>query len=183
MEDRYLAARFEGREPRDAARIAGYSENTKINEIERVGGPVDRKLQAALQKARMDEEWLVGEYEKGIEKVMGADPNFDGQAHAKYLLQLSYLMGHGKRNTPAVAVQINNQPGGKAGCVDGDDPERLADLISETRNLLEDVRAVLRQNGPGDVHEGDSALNDAGTHPGVDTDSPVGEDDDSRGGA
>src|SRR5688572_6001957 len=103
----YVAARVNGAEPRAAARKAGYSDGTDIRQIERPGGPVAGLLQKALAEKGLDEVFLAGEYEKGIKRSLepGASEDVDCQAHAKYLLQLGYLLGHGKNSGPAVAVQ------------------------------------------------------------------------------
>lgn len=150
-----------GLKPREAARVAGYSENTKIAEIERKGGPAELKIRAALEAHGIDETSLAKEYAEGLRrsKEDGAKDR-DHNAHAKYLLQLGYLLGHG-RSAPSVAVQINQ------GAAVSDDPDGLKGLLGLIAERLEAVETeICRRDVPG-VHDRDAGPSDAAAHDGV----------------
>lgn len=153
MAEKYAAARVNGAEPRAAARSAGYSDLTEIAQIERRGGPVDNLMRRSLAARGIDEDFIAKEYEKGLDLSLkpGAG-DLDCQAHAKYLLQMGYLLGYGKQG-PSVAVQINN---GGAGATIPHEPGRVEDALREVRDLLGLVRAELGARDAGELHrEGD----------------------------
>lgn len=168
----YVKASLAGAEPREAARVAGYSDESKITDIQRAGGPVDTAMQKALAARGIDEEFIAKEYAEGIVLSKSPEANqADCNAHAKYLLQLGYLKGYGKHG-PSVAVQINNttNAGGDPALAD----ERIGDTLQEVRELLGMVREELgkRESAPipGEDHPvagGDIVCPEVEAHPGV----------------
>ena len=176
MAGNYVDARIEGKAPREAAREAGYSDNTPIHQIERAGGPVHNLMAKALAERGIDEKFLAAEYLKGIEesKQRGAK-EADYGAHAKYLLQIGYLLGYGKQG-PSVAVQINNNDGPAR----KDDIERLKERMRRAEELLAlfEGESGKRQSagvleGDPDAAGGDQVLANPEACPGVD---PLGPD-------
>lgn len=156
-QETYVEKRMEGVPAREAARTAGYSDATKIAQIERVGGPVHEKLQQALADKGMDDKWLVGEYADGIEACKQRDArDKDLNAHAQYLKQIGWLKGYGKQN-PLVAVQVNNQQG----IPQTDDPARIGELIEQVTVLLESVKEVIGDKRPSEFREGSAGTTDA----------------------
>lgn len=140
MQETYVAQVVDGTDRREAARIAGYSDKTPLYQIERPGGPVDSSIKKALAERGINDSFLSTEYSEGIDmaKKDGAK-NKDLNAHAQYLKQLAYLLGHGK-NTPSVAVQINNNHAGPV--------QPLADLTPDgAREALQRVLAVIEVLG------------------------------------
>lgn len=175
MAEVYVEKRLEGQEAREAARAAGYSENTKIAEIERPHGPVATLMAQALSRCGIDADWLAGEYRKGIEQAQidGAREK-DLNAHAQYLKQLGYLLGYGKPG-PTVAVQINNQA-----APEHLEPGRVEEALREVSVLLDELKAAIGERESTVVHERDTAANggnpllvEAGTRDGVE---PLGPD-------
>ena len=161
----YVEKRLEGVEPRDAARIAGYSDRTHLHQIERPGGPVDLKLREAMEARGLDEDFLAGEYVEGIKASKLRDAREkDLNAHAQYLKQMGFLMGHGNRREPTVAVQINNSTGGGPQI---EDPRRIGDLIQQVTVLLEGIKNELGGREPAALREGDTPVTDPGTLDGV----------------
>lgn len=175
-QQKYVEARLVHRmDERSAARAAGYSDLTRISEIEPPGGPVANAIQKALNAQGLTDEFLAEEYAKGIkESVRGLEPDFN--AHSKYLLQLGYLRGHGKNQNPQVAVQINNSNGtapGQGG-PQGYDLRRVEETLGEVRSILGLVREELGGREPSPVHAEDNPLagrdqlhRGPGSHPGV----------------
>ena len=167
---RYVEARLVGTDGREAARMAGYSDKTKLKQIERPGGPVDSLMSKALEERGITEEFIAKEYAEGI--ALAKSPrasNADCNAHAKYLQQLGYLKGYGK-NGPQVAVQINNNAGSDTPHDDG----RIEDTLREVGELLRVVRQELCQRDATGVHREDNSLAggdivcpEAEAHPGV----------------
>lgn len=185
MATKYVQARVVGTSPREAARTAGYSDKTKIPDLERPGGPVDRKfeeMRLSLKAKGIDDDWLAEQYDKGVKKAMAGD-EFEAMAHAKYLLQIGYLLGHGSRNNgTTVAVQVNNSPQFGA---PGDDPARARELVGEVTELIAILKAELGERKPAGVHDGDIGAADTAlsSHPGVDSLESNGGEPASGGGA
>lgn len=146
-QDVYVAARLDGVEGKEAARLAGYAESSQPAMIERRGGAVHNKMIAALSRLNINEDTLAQEYVDGVKKSK-RDRNGDYQAHAKYLLQLGYLLGYGKQG-PSVAVQINN-----SGAAQPDDIDGVKRLIPEIESLLQMVKTELGRRKPDGVLEG-----------------------------
>ena len=85
-QDKYVQARVvDLLPPREAARKAGYEDSTKIADIERKGGAVDLKLEAALEKHGLTVDKLMVELNDGLSlsKQDGAK-NRDLNAHNGY---------------------------------------------------------------------------------------------------
>lgn len=162
MGEVYVEEVLKGTDRREAARIAGYSDNTGLRTIERVGGPVHSLLMRRLEDKGINEEFLAREYFNGIAQSQetGAK-NKDLNAHAQYLKQLAFLMGYGKQN-PAVAVQINNST-----APPGLDPTRAGELIRETTALLEAVKEAISDIQSGRVHAGSPGTEDSQAHLGM----------------
>ena len=111
MQQAYVGEIVKGATKEKAKEVAGYSQKTHPYQIETP--KVVSKIVEELKRQGITEERLAQEYREGIEasKKPGAR-EADHNAHAKYLLQLGYLLGYGKKDAPSVAVQINNnQPG------------------------------------------------------------------------
>lgn len=169
MQDVYVEKRLAGVAAGEAKLLAGYSTTTHVSQIERAGGPVAEKLRLAMEKYGLDEDFLSKEYSEGIIASKGRDAREkDLNAHAQYLKQMGFLMGHGKRNEPTVAVQINNQ----SGSAPLEDPRRIGDLIEQVTVLLKGIETELSRREPAALREGDTPTTDAGTLAGMDT--PVG---------
>ena len=156
MQDKYAAARVEGKSQEQAKAIAGYSPKTGTSQIERLGSPVHSKIVRALEAKGIDDDFLAAEYERGI-RLAGQDgaKEKDLNAHAQYLRQLGFLMGYAKQ-PPAVAVQINNA----TPTAEGVDAESTTELLRLLREEIE-----LRRSGP--VHEEHPEPANAEAHPGV----------------
>lgn len=164
MQQIYVDERLAGVAPADAKRLAGYSERTHVNQIERPGGPVDLKLREAMDKYGLNEDFLAKEYSEGIaasKELRARDKDLN--AHAQYLKQMGFLMGHGKRNEPTVAVQINNSTGGSQ----IEDPRRIGDLIQQVTVLLEGIKNELGGREPATLREGDTSTTNTGSLDGV----------------
>ena len=173
MAETYVEAVGRGEAPREAAREAGYSDKTKIIDIERPGGPVDQRvmqIRAALKDKGIDDDWLAGQYANGVAKAISGE-EFEGMAHAKYLLQIGYLLGHGAKFGTTVAVQVNN---GVPASSQGDDPERARELIGEVSELIAVLKAEIGERKPGGVHGAGPGPADQSLppHQGVDTPLP-----------
>src|SRR6185295_279107 len=124
---KYAEARVAGAGEKEAKEIAGYAESTRINKIER-SHTVSKEIRRVLEEKGITDETLAAEYAKGMElaKQDGSkDKNLS--AHAQYLKQLGFLLGHSK-NTPSVAVQINNHSGTSKQLEPGR-VERLVELL------------------------------------------------------
>lgn len=144
----YAKSIVAGLPPREAARIAGYSDCTNLKQIERPGGPVSRIIEA-LEAKGLNDDYLAAEYAEGIELSKSpAAKDADCNAHAKYLLQLGYLRGHGRH--AGVAVQINNNTRSDPKNDDGS----IGATLSEIGELLQMVKAELRQREPSELHGG-----------------------------
>lgn len=163
MQDKYVEARIAGKTKTEAKEVAGYAPTTKTSVIERPDGPVVKKLMLALEAAGITEEKIASEYAKGLEQsVQAGARDADFGSHAKYLLQLGYLLGYGKQSGPSVAVQINNGTGS------ADEPDGLKATLGRIEECLEVVAAeIVRRDVPG-VHDGDARATDAAAHDGVD---------------
>ncbi len=172
MVQKYVDASLAGVEPREAARIAGYSDKTSLDQIIRPGGPVETAMCKALKERGIDEEFIAKEYAEGIKLSKSSDAaQADCNAHAKYLLQLGYLKGYGKSG-PQVAVQINNNTNTGSDSAIAD--ERIGETLQEVRELLAVVRAELSQREPtavsgedNSVAGGDIICPEVEAHPGV----------------
>src|SRR3990167_6128 len=107
MQNAFIQAKIEGKNHADAAREAGYAPSV-VSSANELASSLQDKIRASLKARGIDEDKLAEEYAEGIvrSKLPGAK-EADHNAHAKYLLQIGYLLGHGKQS-PQVAVQINN---------------------------------------------------------------------------
>ena len=156
QQNKYAAARLEGKSTEQAKAISGYSPNTSSSNIERIGGPVHTKIVQALEAKGITDDFLATQYQQGIEasQRIGAREK-DLHSHAQYLSQIGFLMGYAK-NTPSVAVQINNTTSANQ----GDDADTIAELL---RLVGEEIE--LRQSG--EVHEANSGIEDSASHTGM----------------
>lgn len=159
MADKYVEARLAGKPRIEARTIAGYSEKTHIRQIERKDGPVANKMSEALEKRGITEEMLAQEYAEGLaqSKQPGAK-NADYASHAKYLFQLGTLLGYGRKEVPAVAVQINN------GASEAPDSRRLEELAGRLEGLLGALEEEIGSRGAEELHEGDPGAGDSKAH-------------------
>ena len=138
----------------DAALKAGYSaayadQPGEILSAARRSGA----LQEALSKHGLDENYLVGEYKEAV-RMAGEDgaKNKDLNAKAQLLKNLGFLMGHGKRETPQVAVQINNSVGkGEAPLDDARTIEVLKRIIGEEISTRESTGLSEQSTNPVDT--------------------------------
>lgn len=155
MQDRYAEARIAGNGKDAAKAIAGYAPTG--TDIEKPGSQCSARIRMALQKKGIDEDSLAGEYAAGISlaKQEGSrDQNL--MAHVQYLKSICYLLGYGRKETPTVAVQINNNPSLSQDLAAGE----IAEL---TRLLREEISG----RDAGGVHEADVIDGDSKPHPGV----------------
>lgn len=168
----YAQARLSGSRPKEARDLSGYSETTKIKQIERPGGAVAVKMYTAIEKKLKEsgyegtpEEYLAEKTLVGVDSAK-LGKAFDGAGHARHLLQLSWLIGQGQNKTPGVAVQINN--GGAVGNSPGkDEPGRVEDALRQVEGLLGRVAQKLGLEERSDILPGDNGDVDPGSHPGV----------------
>lgn len=175
-QDAYVANVMAGMPKTQAAIKAGYSaENPNIHQIERPGGPVESKLLKALDAAGLDENKMA----QMFNQVFTEAPTEKGRsgdygAVVKALYTLATLRGYGKRESPAVAVQINNAaPNGPLEGIDQGTARKLIDL----------VEAELRQRESAGVHEGNShpSPQDSQAHSGMDSAPTDAQEIDSGG--
>jgi len=157
---KYTESRLNGTEPRISARIAGYSDKTHIQQIERVGGPVHNLMVTALAEKGITEEFLANEYADGIRKSkqLGAREG-DFGAHSRYLLQLGYLLGYGKSG-PQVAVQINNNSGDHQ----TDESGGIGETLREVKELLAVVKQEIVSREPDRIPSGSPETRNAEAH-------------------
>ena len=148
LADGYVEARQRGIAPRDAAREAGYSDATKIADIERIGGPVDRRMADALAEKGWNERWLLNQFEDFI-KQSKSGKEFESMALVRGLEVISRFMGHGRKGVPNVAVQINN---GSSASPQVDDLERARELVGEVSELLKVLKAEIGERKPSGLH-------------------------------
>ena len=184
MATTYVKAVEAGAAPREAANIAGYSRTFPVSEIERPGGPVDRKfeeMRLALKEKGIDDKWLAGQYAKGADMATSGQ-EYEAMAHAKYLLQIGYLLGHGVKNGTTVAVQVNN---GVQGSSQFDDPARARELVGEVTQLIEVLKTELGARVPNRFHAGNTGTpgGPAQAHPGVGQTQPDSREPAGGGGA
>jgi len=151
MADKFVKAKLEGKSGPDARSIAGYSPKTKVAQIERAGGPVANKMEAALEKAGIDDSFLAQEYVEGIEMAKSdTAKKKDLGAHAQYLRQIGHILGYGTNKTPLVAVQINNE----SKDTPPDDTKRVGELVEQVSDLLEGLKEEISSRGDRTIHNG-----------------------------
>jgi len=159
MRQKYISLRMSGNSREKACELAGFNPNSR-SDVER---NVKKEILSELDCIGLDEAGLAMEYAWAMDKVRQADPNFDGQAYAKLLLQVGYLRGHGAKESPTVAVQINNNSG----------PSQVSDprAVGELARLV--AEELSRRDAAGvsgerpDVAGGSEILAEAETHSGV----------------
>lgn len=166
---KYAEARVDGKNGEESKRIAGYSETTHPHQIEKPGSLASNKIREVLEKRGINEEWLAKEYEDGIElsKRDGAKDK-SLMAHVQYLRSIGYLLGHHKQS-PSVAVQINNHPA-----------ETKPVDLGTVKELFRLVEEELGRREPGAVLSGSAGASDPKPFDGVD--SPVIDAQDIGGG-
>ena len=174
-QEKYVENRVNGIPPSKAAQMAGYSPKTPPRTISH-NPRVEELLKKALQEKGLDENYLIGEYSKGIESAtqFGAKEK-DLNAHAQYLKNLSYLMGYGKRD-PTVAVQINNNEAARS----SDGPVPTLELIAEVSALVEILKSEVGRPPSPAIYESHTGIAAPQAHPGVD--SPIAEEREIGGG-
>ena len=178
LQDKYVEARLAGNTKQASAKIAGYAPTTKESQIEKPGSPAHEKIIAALAARGLDESYLAGAYAKGIpESITPKGKTGDYNAYFKGLLQLGYLLGHGKRDTPAALVQINT--GGGLGL----DPERSAELLERVEAVCKALEARAGDVGLRGVHEGVLGDEDPGACEGMGEPAPEPQELGGGGGA
>lgn len=159
MATKYVEARIAGRSKKESKRIAGYAPTTKIQNIERPGGPVANKMVEALEAHGITEERIAAEYAEGLEKSKQPGAReADFNSHSKYLLQLAYLKGYGKKDAPAVALQINT------GTSREDDSGRLEGFAERLDWLLGALEKEIGRREPGGLHAGDPGDQNSQAH-------------------
>ncbi len=166
-QDRFVKAIVDHKKSPTAARdIAGYSDRTHVRSILRPDGPVYRKVRAALAKKGITIDTWANEYADGLRlaKTPGSrDLNLN--AHAQYQKQLGQFFSDGPpKETPQVAVQINNTNGSDVG---GDDPARAERLERQMQALIAAIEAEEERRRSGEVHAERPGVGDAGACPGV----------------
>ena len=157
--EKYVEARIRhGMTKVNARTAAGYSEATDIKQIERVGGPVANKMQEALEKYGINEDMLAQEYAEGIQKCKqpGAKDS-DFSSHAKYLGALAGHLGHGRKEIPGVAIQINTGSSGSS------EPGRLEGLADRLEGLLGSVEEEIGRKQSSGLHAGDPGTQNSGS--------------------
>ena len=163
MQDDYIDARLAGKKKAEAMEVAGYHPESKVLES-RPGTTINVKLQAALDARGMDEQWLIDEYREAM-RLSKAGKDRDTMALFRGLLQIGWLMGHGKKD-PQVAVQINNS-GGSPGQVVTDEPGRVRATLDEVSAVLGALKEEARRRGLNGFHAGDPGAIDTTARPGV----------------
>lgn len=149
-QDKYVDARLEGHSKIESTELAGYAAGTKPSQVDHPGSPAALKLEKALAERGLNEEFLAKEYAEGIQaaKQPGAREK-DLNAYSQLLKQLGFLMGHGKRETPQVAVQINNGVSRPE-----DDAPATRDLIAEVAALVTVLASQVGKDQQLGVHDG-----------------------------
>ena len=162
-QDAYVEARLEGIPKPEAGALAGYHP-ASISRLETPGTPTYSKIQKALEDKGINEDFLASEYLKGMAEAASPQGRVgDYTAHSKYLLQLSYLMGYGRKD-PAVAVQINNT----GNPVNQEhDPERTRIALEEATAILRVLQAEIESRKSAGVPPGSPETADVPAHPGV----------------
>lgn len=183
----YVAKRLEGMGGREAMRVAGYSEHSKLTDIHRPGGPVDRELTRVFADKGITPDFLAGEYKTGIAQAQRAGAKEkDLGAHAQYLKQIGYLLGYGRPvPAPTVAVQINNQAP-----TDYNEPGRAEEALREISILLDELKTAISERessvlpgGSPAADGGDSLLAETAARDGVVPSGPDSQPAPGGGGA
>lgn len=170
-QDKYVQARISGKNKEEAKREAGYAATTRTDQIEKPGSPAQLKIMAELERQGIDEKFLVSSYKSALAESKSEKGRVgDYNAHAKLLLQMSYLMGLGKKDGPGVAIQINNGPKGEQ--ADAGGYEETLREIRALRELLKEKiiddqlpRVHERGSGPIDADAYHEVVGDAGKLP------------------
>lgn len=177
-QSKYVEAKLEGKTGKDAALAAGYSIGSNPSNIERVGGPVHTLMVQKLKEKGIDEEYVAGKYKEALESSLkkGAkDKDLNGAS--QLLRGLTWLMGYGKSNAPTVAVQINNNQGGRV----EDDPIPTRELVAEVSALVEILNSEVSRDRSTRIYEASIVPPDANAHEGVDQPAPAQSAPDSAG--
>jgi len=162
-QDAYVEARLQGVPKPEAGALAGYPP-ASISRLETPGTPTYSKIQKALESQGINEDFLASEYRRGMAEAASPQGRVgDYTAHSKYLLQLSYLMGYGRKD-PTVAVQINN-PGNTIN--QEHDPERTRIALEEATAILRVLQAEIESRKPAGVPSGGPEVTDVSAHAGV----------------
>lgn len=173
-QDLYVKARIDGKTKSEAKEIAGYSQGTHARYIERPGSPIANKMQKALEARGIDEEYLAKNYEEGIAEARSAQGRVgDYNAYFKGLLQLSYLLGYGRKENPTVAIQLNDN---RSISIDQGTIEGSLDRLQALTGILEGRTS---EDQAGGIHEADSGAKDWSASPGVAEASGAEEESDS----
>jgi len=175
--ERYIEKRTQGLKARDAARQAGYSDLTRIDQIERIGGPVATRMAQALQKKGIDEDYVAGKYKEYLDlcKEDGAKQK-DLNAASQLLRNLGFLLGYGTKG-PQVAVQINNNQGRS----EEDDPAGVRDLAEQIGELVKMVKTEVSNRDASSLPPGDTGTGHSQAHQGVVELTPEEQEDGSGG--
>lgn len=168
MQSKFVEGMLSGQSQRQAAITAGYSPNTHPNDI--IG-----HIRRTLEEHGLTADKLANEYVEGLDlsKKNGARER-DLSSHSQYLKQLGWLLGANKQS-PAVAVQINNQlpeqsfvefskPGGLE-----EAKREVLEAYAALRSDLERMDEEIRRREPPGVHVPDSGDESPSAHKGMDT--------------
>lgn len=163
MQDKYVEAKLAGHTKAESRSIAGYAPVTQTAQIERPNGPVALKLAKALQERGIDEDFLVDKYQKGLEESPTERGRLgDYNAYFKGLSQLGMLMGYGRRENPAVAIQLNDNRSLQV------DPGAVQGSIERLASLAKILEARLIENKVPGFHAGNFGFKDRLASSGVD---------------
>jgi len=157
MRKAYIQARLSGENIKAAGEIAGYADGSAGNLAKPASGIIPRIRELLIEKG-IDEEWFIKEIVEIV--ALGKD---DGSKfknlHASFLgiRHIGELLGHGRtrlgeiQQQPAIAVQINNNPGKPISKAQRDEPRVTPELVAEVRGLLEAVREEIKSREAGDI--------------------------------
>lgn len=177
--EKYVEAKISGSNGAEARKISGYAPSTSVHHIEKPGGPVDTLMAQRLKEKGINEAFLADKYLEGLSIAYspGAKDK-DVNGAAQLLRQLAHLLGYGRKETPSVAVQINNGASSP-----GNEPTATRELIAEIAGLAEILKSQVGKDQQLGVHEGDIGTSDADAYTGMAEHPGETPDAGGRGGA